>query len=250
MNQWDMIVNMKHVKADVSKQRSKALCWCAAKLKLAVFCAIAVVCPTSFAQEEGGARFGEVKCANLIYAKNKTSVCFSDEFMSQAERDANVKTSKRFTPLNVESAELFKYPFAVMTGEGEFSLNDKQRKNLFNYLTRGGFVVASAGCSSLPWATSFQREMKKMFPDNKMRQLGMDHDIFHTVYDIKALTAKRGNRPVITGLEVGGRIVMVFAADGLNDTGNAGPNCCCCGGNEIRNAKQVNVNLLVYALTH
>ena len=43
---------------------------------------------------------------------------------------------------------------------------------------------------------------------------------------------------------------MVFTSDGLNDTGNAGANCCCCGANEIRNAKQVNVNLLAYALTH
>jgi hypothetical protein len=44
--------------------------------------------------------------------------------------------------------------------------------------------------------------------------------------------------------------VAVFSADGLNDTGNAGGGCCCCGGDEITNAKLVNVNLLAYALTH
>ncbi|MEK6238367.1 MAG: hypothetical protein N2C14_26925 [Planctomycetales bacterium] len=44
--------------------------------------------------------------------------------------------------------------------------------------------------------------------------------------------------------------MLIFSPDGLNDTGKVGGNCCCCGGNEILNARQINVNLLAYALTH
>ena len=51
-------------------------------------------------------------------------------------------------------------------------------------------------------------------------------------------------------LEIDGKIVLIFSKDGLNDTGKVGGNCCCCGGNEIKNARQINVNLLAYTLTH
>ncbi len=46
--------------------------------------------------------------------------------------------------------------------------------------------------------------------------------------------------------------VLIFSRDGLNDTSSDSidPNCCCCGGNEIKKARAVNVNLLTYALTH
>lgn len=206
--------------------------------------------PTADAEPADEPAFGLVQCANLIYGRGKTSQCFSDEFLVQIERDANVKTNRRFTAVKLESAELFEYPFAVMTGEGSFTLTEAQRKNLFDYLTRGGFLVASAGCSSADWSSSFLREIKQVFPDHELKKLEMSHEIFKTVYDIKSLAAKRGNTPYLSGLELDGRIVLIFTEDGLNDTANAGPNCCCCGGNEIRNAKQVNVNLLGYALTH
>lgn len=198
----------------------------------------------------GDNRLGIVQCANLIYGNNKTSVCYSDEFLAQIQKDTNTKTNRKFTPVKTEAVELFEYPFAVMTGEGAFTLTAAQRENLRNYLTRGGFLVASAGCSSPEWAASFQREIKAIFPAVEMKKLELSHEIFHTVYDIKELTAKKNSTPYLSGLEIDGKIVLVFTEDGLNDTANAGPNCCCCGGNEIRNAKLINVNLLAYALTH
>ncbi|KKK90983.1 hypothetical protein LCGC14_2717540, partial [marine sediment metagenome] len=142
------------------------------------------------------------------------------------------------------------YPFAVMTGEGAFSLTPAQRRNLRNYVSRGGFLVASAGCSSSAWDASFRSEIHKIFPDLKLKRLPMSHPIFHTVYDIKSLTNKRSSSTYLEALEIDKKIVLVYSKDGLNDTANAGPGCCCCGGNEIYVARQVNVNLLAYALTH
>jgi len=195
-------------------------------------------------------RLGVVKCANLVYANNKSSVCFSDQFLAQAAKDTNTKTTGKFTAIRADEVELYEYPFAVMTGEGAFVLTAAQRDNLKNYLTRGGFLLASAGCSSPEWAASFNREIKTIFPTLEMKKLEMSHELFRTVYEIKELTAKRNSTPHLSGLEIDGKIVVVFTEDGLNDTANAGPNCCCCGGNEIRNAKLINVNLLAYALTH
>lgn len=189
-----------------------------------------------------------VKCANLIYGKNKSSVCFSAKFMSDVNKRTHISTDGQFTAVKLDSGELFNYPFAVMTGEGTFELSNSQRESMRNYLTYGGFIVASAGCSSRAWSESFRKEIRIMFPESTMKKLDLKHPLFHTYYEIRELEDAR--RP-LEGLEIDGKIVMVFSSDGLNDSSNAeDDSCCCCGGNEIDNARQVNVNLLIYALTH
>jgi hypothetical protein len=197
------------------------------------------------------AKPGAVRCANLIYADNKSSVCFSSEFMSQIMRDSHVQTNSRLTVVNLESADIYQFPFAVMTGEGAFTLTQSQRDNLRSYLSNGGFLVASAGCSSAPWSSSFLSEIAIVFPELKLTRLEQSHPVFHTIYDIDRLDCKKSSGQAhLEGLEIDGKIVLVFSRDGLNDTAKAGGQCCCCGGNEIANSRQVNVNLLAYALTH
>ncbi len=196
-------------------------------------------------------RQGVTQCANLIYGHGKSSVCFSDEFLAQIQKDTNIRTNRRFCPVKLQGEQLYQYPFAVMTGEGAFTLTATQRRNLRSYVTRGGFLVASAGCSSSPWNASFRSEIHKIFPNLKLKKLPMSHPIFKTVYDIKTLKTKKKTRTTyLEALEVDGKVVLVYSQEGLNDTRNAGPGCCCCGGNEILNALNVNANLLAYALTH
>jgi hypothetical protein len=223
---------------------------------LALLCVVAFLSwgdsPEAHAQSNADERAGEVRAANLIYGKNRTSVCFADQFLAEVERKTNIKTNRRFFPVQMSSDELFDYPFAVMTGEGNFTLTGTQRDTLKDYLQFGGFVIASAGCSSRPWNDSFKSEITKMFPDTDLVRLEAEHPIYHTVYDITTSRYKRGGNklPELHALELDGRVVMVWSPDGLNDSSNAGPNCCCCGGNEVKSAKQLNVNILAYALTH
>ena len=193
---------------------------------------------------------GAVHCANLIYGHSKTSVCFADEFLSQLRKDSSIRANRRFYPVKLDSDELFDFPFAVMTGEGTFTLTEAQRRNLRRYVLTGGFLVASAGCSSSTWDASFRDEIRQVFPDMDFKELPMSHPIFHMVYRIRHLNTKSGAFAHLSALEYEGKIVLVYSREGLNDTPNAGPGCCCCGGNEIKNARQVNANLLAYALTH
>ena len=80
-----------------------------------------------------------IECANLIYAGTKSSVCFSDRFLSSLAADTTIGTSRKFRPVKLAGVELFGYPFAIMTGEGSFSLTLAERANLRRYLERGGF---------------------------------------------------------------------------------------------------------------
>lgn len=196
------------------------------------------------------AKEAAVRCANLIYAGTQTSRCFSDEFLSAVQRESTIATERRFKSVKLDSDELFSFPFVVMTGEKEFNLSSKERENLKKYLTRGGFLLASAGCSSQDWDRSFRREMRLVLPEKPLKRIAMDHAIFKTVKTIKDLKLSHGGSdPHLEGIENDGKMVAIYSSQGLNDTAHT-VGCCCCGGNEIVNSMEVNVNILVYALTH
>lgn len=194
----------------------------------------------------------EVQCATLIYGGTQKSKCFANQFLADLSKNTHVRTQLQFVPVRMGAKELFRYPFSVLSGEDAFQLTAAERENLRQYLENGGFLLASAGCSSEPWAKSFRAEMKHLFPGREAVKLSPDHPMFHTVYDVKESHYKVGKDrfPDLFGVEIDGRIALIFSPDGLNDTGNAGKDCCCCGGNEVKAARQINVNVLAYALTH
>lgn len=193
----------------------------------------------------------KVRCANLIYGRGKTSVCFSSEFLNQLSRESNIKVDTELYPVRLEQAELYQYPFAIMTGEGNYQLTPVQRETLRNYLINGGFIIASAGCSNPTWSKCFRHELQVIFPELSLRRLDPSHPIFGSMYEIRRLDlGKSSGEAHLEGLEIDGKIVLIFSSDGLNDSGKVSDDCCCCGGNEIKNARLVNCNLLAYALTH
>jgi hypothetical protein len=197
------------------------------------------------ARQRGGEPDGIVQVANLVYAGVKSSQCFSDHFLVQAEKDSAISTSRRFHAVKLRSEDIYEFPLLIMTGEGEFELPDVERENLRRYVERGGFLLASAGCSSQAWDNSFRKEMAAVFKDEPLKKIGADHPLFHTVYEITKLDSPRS----LEGISLDDRLAIVYSSDGLNDTAHT-QGCCCCGGSEIRNAIQVNVNILAYALMY
>ena len=196
------------------------------------------------------AKEAPIQCANLIYGGTHTSRCFSDEFLTAVQRKTAIGTARRFRSVKLAAEELFKYPFVVMTGEADFHFTARERENLERYLQNGGFLLASAGCSSEKWDRSFRREIKSIFGKTPLKAIPMDHAIFRSVETITKLELHHPAEPAkLYGLEIKGKIVCVYSSHGLNDSEHA-EGCCCCGGNEIENALDVNVNVLVYALLH
>lgn len=195
----------------------------------------------------GGESSSIVKVGNLIYAGTKTSKCFSDHFLRSAEQASSITTSKQLHSVELASDEIYNYPMLIMNGEGEFTLLESERTNLRRFIQKGGFLLASAGCSSVEWNQSFRKEMALVFSDKQLQTIGMDHLIFHTAADIGTLNAKHGTPQPLEGIHFGTRLGVLYSQDGLNDTSNTS-GCCCCGGNEITNAEEINRNVLVYCL--
>src|SRR5689334_3194419 len=144
-------------------------------LKIAILCCVGslMMSPAGPTPDINGNR---VQCANLVYAVNKSSVCFSDRFLKRLEMETKVLTESRFTRVRLDDAKkLADYPFAIMTGEGGFTLTEKERINLRYFLTHGGFLLASAGCSSPEWIRSFRREFGIVFPGVQLKKVSFDH---------------------------------------------------------------------------
>jgi hypothetical protein len=190
-----------------------------------------------------------LQCGNLIYAGNQSSVCFADHFLTDVSQQTDLRVNKKFVPVRLDSETLFDYPFCVMSGNETFSLTDKERVQLRKYLSQGGFLLASPGCSDEKWDKSFRDEIKLCFPDIPLKPIPMTHPIFSLVNQIPTLTEKHGKPVVLEGLEINGRLVLVYSKEGLNDVENA-KGCCCCGGNEVRDPARVNVNIFTYAVLY
>lgn len=202
------------------------------------------------ANDKPADRDSEIVVARLTYDDGKTAVCFADQFLTTYARETKQNVRRGYVQVALDSDELFEYPFVVLSGQEAFALSDKEKKNLKRYIERGGFVLASAGCSNNAWARSFESIFEELFGEDQLVALDTDHALFHTVYDIDHIDVRRpGGRVPIQAMTTDGRVRVLYSPLGLNDTGNAGGDCCCCGGSEIKNARLINVNALGYALT-
>lgn len=190
-----------------------------------------------------------LQCGNLIYAGNQSSVCFADRFLSDVARQTNLRVNPKFCPVRLDAEALFDYPFCVMSGNEAFALPQRERQMLRKYLTQGGFLLVSPGCSDEKWDKAFRQEIKVCFPEYSLQKIPLTHPIFSIVNPITRLVEKHGKAVSLEGLEINGRLVLVYSKEGLNDVQNA-KGCCCCGGNEIQDPAKINVNVFTYAVLY
>jgi hypothetical protein len=224
-----------------------------ARLAGLAFCLLSLPC---FSQVQNDAPAPAVpsdlkllQCGNLVYAGDKSSVCFADNFLTEVSRQTNLRVNKSFCPVRLDAAALFDFPFCVMSGHESFSLTAQERAQLRQYLSQGGFLLASPGCSDQTWDKAFRQEIKVCFPEYPLKDIPMSHPIFSIVNPISRLTEKHGNTVSLEGLEINGRLALVYSKDGLNDVQHAS-GCCCCGGDEVESPARVNVNVFTYAVLY
>lgn len=82
--------------------------------------------------------------------------------------------------------ELCRHPFVFMTSEGYFDLPAQEEWNLREFLERGGFILAD-DCVYAAREDRFFRDyvklINKLFPDNPVRKIPLDNEIYHIYYD-------------------------------------------------------------------
>ncbi len=179
-----------------------------------------------------------------------TGQCFSGGFLADARRRGGVHVAPVFTDVRLGEAEVFDHPLAVLSGDSPLLLTETETLHLRQFIEAGGCLIASANCTSEAFDASFRGLIGALWPRAALTRLGPDHPVFHGVYEIDGLRGQKvGGDPHLLGLELGGRLAVLYAPNGLNATGELGRECCCCGGDELANARPVLVNTLVWVLT-
>ena len=96
----------------------------------------------------------------------------------------NIGTNIKKDPATVEvgSRDMFNYPFLHMTGHGNVVFSNSEAENLRNYLLGGGFLHIDDNYGMDPFVRT---EIKKVFPEEELIELAVNHPIFHGKYKFK-----------------------------------------------------------------
>ena len=125
----------------------------------------------------------------------------------------NIKTRMNPRPEEVEigSVDIFQYPLLHMTGHGNVFFSDEDANNLRNYLISGGFLHIDDNYGMEPY---IKKELKKVFPQQELKELPSTHPIFNNVYDfpdgLPKIHEHDGKRPQAFGLFHEDRLVVLF----------------------------------------
>ncbi|PQO36880.1 hypothetical protein C5Y96_06870 [Blastopirellula marina] len=158
------------------------------------------------------------------------------------------------------------YPIMFMHGRRDFGFNSEQRKNLKEYLERGGFLFADSICASKPFTVAFRRELAAIFPDAKLEAIPIDHPLLSTGYggfDITTVTlndpqtrnsneeglksVRRESSPELEGLFINNRLAVVFSPNDLSCAMESGASLQC-KGYVKEDAARIATNILLYAM--
>src|SRR5215472_8553673 len=123
---------------------------------------------------------------------------FSDEmFPSVLAEVTNIKSNNTaYKVVDIDSPDIFKYPFAYLSEPGFIDLHPQDVVNLREWLDRGGFLLVddfrTAEYSRYTHGPEddinhFRIEMKKMYPDRDFVRLDLSDPIFNTFYKIDSL---------------------------------------------------------------
>lgn len=161
--------------------------------------------------------------------------------------DINIK----YDDVSVGSHDLFKYPFAFITGHGYIEMDDAEIENVRKYLENGGFLYID---DDYGFDKYIRPVIKRIFPNDKMFELPFSHPIYHQVFDFPNGVPKIHKHDGLPAQGFGvyhdGRLVIYYTyqtnlADGWADQDiHHDPQY------KRIEALKMGTNLLAYVLTH
>ncbi|MBT8178316.1 MAG: DUF4159 domain-containing protein [Eudoraea sp.] len=125
----------------------------------------------------------------------------------------NIGTVLNEKPQTVTAGEeaIFQYPMLHMTGHGNVFFSVEEAENLRMYLLSGGFLHIDDNYGMEPY---LRKELKKVFPDKELQELGADHPIFDQKFKfpqgLPKIHEHDGKRPQALGIFHEARLVLLF----------------------------------------
>jgi uncharacterized protein DUF4159 len=104
---------------------------------------------------------------------------------ARAAEDTGLKTNPKGKVLKLTDPDLKKYPFLYLIEPGQLALSEAEVVGLREYLQDGGFLMVDDFWGEAEW-TNFEEQFRRVFPDRPLKELPIEHPIFHCFYDLKA----------------------------------------------------------------
>ena len=160
---------------------------------------------------------------------------------------------------------LQRYPVLFLHGRRTFQWSTAERQALKAFVENGGFIFGDSICASSQFAESFRREMRLIFPEQILRRLPAEHDLFTSQFggfDITKVTLRspatklNGERiqaqeasvtPHVEGILFDGRLAVAFSPFDLS-CALENQNSVECKGYLQQDAARIATNIVIYAL--
>jgi len=162
--------------------------------------------------------------------------------------------------VDIDSKELFQYPFVYMSEPGYLDLWPEDVKNLREYFDRGGFLLMDDFRGNERNMTQYENmahQMAKVFPDRQIETVPANHPIFHAFYDIDPkdmvapyINGDSGDVEFLAIKDAKDRIqVMIDFNNDISEYWQA-LDVGSCSLHESGRAVQLGINYAIYAMTH
>lgn len=165
------------------------------------------------------------------------------------ERTA-LEVAEREAVVTLGGPELWETPYLHMTGHGNFKLKDEEVVILRRWLENGGFLHAD---DNYGLDQSFRREMARVFPDQPLVSVPLDHPVYHVIYEFSEGLPKIHEHDGLPaqglGIFLDGRLAVFYSyqsdlGDGWEDPDVHDDT------EEVREAAlRMGINLVTYAVT-
>ena len=169
-------------------------------------------------------------------------------------------TEESFQIVDIDSKDLFQYPFTYMSEPGYLNLLPGDVKNLREYLDRGGFLLLDDfrgnQFDNSQW-DNMKEQMRKLFPDREIKPVPPTHPIFHSFYDLNPyemlppyLMPNSGELQYLAIMDAKNNIqVMIDFNNDISEYWQA-LDVGTCSLHESGRAVELGVNYAIYAMTH
>lgn len=105
-------------------------------------------------------------------------------FPYRLQQLTSLKVNPQPLILELTDKRLFDYPFIYIIEPGRLVFSDEEVLALRRYLLNGGFLMVDDFWGDYE-LENFLSEMRRVFPDREAKELPLEHEIFHCVYDLK-----------------------------------------------------------------
>jgi hypothetical protein len=128
------------------------------------------------------------------------------QFVQGVRRLTRIHTRSVEHVVDLESDDIFNYPWVYAVEVGHWDLNESQAQKLREYLLRGGFLMTDDFHGTWEWEI-FMSSLNRVFPDRPVVDIEDKDALFHVLYDLNERVQVPGRIMFRTG--------VTFEQDGI-----------------------------------